>query len=360
LHQSRVPNSAKAGKKNPCSYATTTMTEPSIAADDLDAMLDDALDELDDSDSDSDDNGETDNSSRGIPQQQTNIGSAKPDTATTSAASQAAKGKDDDNNNNRVPFGPPRPPPRTAATEQQQQQQHQAMDDTLRRMFRDLAAGADLPPETTTNDESAPTETTRPATTTTPQTKSPKPKTDKIPSTGDDEKILKDLFQGLMAEGGDSAAGGMPDMDEIPDLDNLFAGLDGGQGGGTDDFMNGMMEQLLSKELMYEPMKQVTQKFPSWLETKKDELSPEEWDQRNRQYSCFQRLIEAYEGDESGHQTSKLLDLMQEVQEYGQPPPEIINEIAPGLELDGEGLPKMNGMPPFLGGNPGEEECRIM
>ena len=343
------------------------MTEPSIFADDMDAMLDDALDELDDSDSDGNSNGETENFGQGKQQQQTNIGSAKPDAATTAAVPQTEIGKDDDNN--RVPFGPPRPPPSTVATEQQQ---HQAMDDTLRRMFRDLASGEDLLPETTTNNKSASTKTPSPAsssaaaevaaatTTTTPQTKSPKQKTNKSPSTGGEEKLLKDLFQGLMAEGGDSAAGGMPDMDEIPDLDNLFAGLGGGEGGGTDDFMDGMMEQLLSKELMYEPMKQVTEKFPAWLESKKVELSPEEWDQRNRQYSCFQKLIEAYEGDESGHQTTKLLDLMQEVQEYGQPPPEIINEIAPGLDLDGEGLPKMNGMPPFLGGNPGEEECRIM
>mmetsp|Transcript_45713 Transcript_45713/g.52838 ORF Transcript_45713/g.52838 Transcript_45713/m.52838 type:complete len:84 (+) Transcript_45713:9-260(+) len=63
--------------------------------------------------------------------------------------------------------------------------------------------------------------------------------------------------------------------------------------------------------------------------------------------------------------TSRLLELMEQVQEYGQPPPEIINEIAPGLELDEEGLPIMNnvpgggGMPPFMN-NPEGEDCRIM
>ena len=43
---------------------------------------------------------------------------------------------------------------------------------------------------------------------------------------------------------------------------------------------------------------------------------------------------------------------------YGQPPPAIIKEIAPGLELDEEGVPKLDGM----GGLPfGEnEECSIM
>jgi len=85
-------------------------------------------------------------------------------------------------------------------------------------------------------------------------------------------------------------------------------------------------------------------------------------------------LVQAYENEDDkgagsastkSSQTQRLLELMQQVQEYGQPPPEIINEIAPGLELDEEGLPKINMpggmMPPFMGGgNPGEEECLIM
>ena len=51
------------------------------------------------------------------------------------------------------------------------------------------------------------------------------------------------------------------------------------------------------------------------------------------------------------------MELMQEVQEYGQPPAEIIQEIAPGIELDDDGMPKLDGSGfPF-----GEkDECRIM
>lgn len=41
------------------------------------------------------------------------------------------------------------------------------------------------------------------------------------------------------------------------------------------------------------------------------------------------------------------MDVMQEVQEYGQPPTEIIREIAPGIELNQDGLPMV-------------EECSIM
>lgn len=324
--------------------------ETSTAADDMDAILDDALDELDDSDSDSDDADESINVDRSRPQQ-TNIVAEKLPRG-SSETSRAAE----ENDRRRVPFGPPRPPsatPRGKPNPLPDGAEPRVMDHSLRRMFRDLATEADPLPEPAHRD--APT-------------RSPDRNLHESPSTEsatDDDKMLRELFQGLMAAGGDgSTDGGMADANQIPDLDNLFAGLGGdpedSEGFDSTHFMDGMMEQLLSKELMYEPMKQVTEKFPTWLETRKEELPPEEWDQRNRQYDCLCRLVRAYEGEESEHNTPKLLELMQEVQEFGQPPHEIINEIAPGLELDGDGLPKMNGLPPFLGGKSGEEDCRIM
>ena len=49
---------------------------------------------------------------------------------------------------------------------------------------------------------------------------------------------------------------------------------------------------------------------------------------------------------------------------YGQPPAEIISKLAPDLEFDEEGLPKMDkaGMPgmPGLPFPTGNEECTIM
>lgn len=58
---------------------------------------------------------------------------------------------------------------------------------------------------------------------------------------------------------------------------------------------------------------------------------------------------------------------------FGQPPAEIIKELAPELEFDEEGMPKLDGMnmpfPPMMGmpnmnvppgGVPGNEECIIM
>ncbi len=49
---------------------------------------------------------------------------------------------------------------------------------------------------------------------------------------------------------------------------------------------------------------------------------------------------------------------------YGQPPPDLVSELAPDLEFDSDGIPKFEGM--MGGGMPGMEgmdmngECSIM
>lgn len=74
---------------------------------------------------------------------------------------------------------------------------------------------------------------------------------------------------------------------------------------------------------------------------------------REKQYQCFCKLVKVYETEPDN--VAKLMDLMQQVQEFGQPPPEIIQEIAPGVELDEEGLPKLD-----ASGMPLNGECCVM
>lgn len=54
------------------------------------------------------------------------------------------------------------------------------------------------------------------------------------------------------------------------------------EGNGKEDVMghvvDGMMKQLLSREFMYEPMKDITEKFPKWLADNKAKLSMEEYE----------------------------------------------------------------------------------
>jgi hypothetical protein len=67
-------------------------------------------------------------------------------------------------------------------------------------------------------------------------------------------------------------------------LQNLMKGLErldmtNGDGDDldADTVLDGMMEQLLSKDLMYQPMKQVADRFPLWLEENKSRLTADDY-----------------------------------------------------------------------------------
>jgi peroxin-19 len=138
--------------------------------------------------------------------------------------------------------------------------------------------------------------------------------------------------------------------------------------------VNGMMTQLLSKEFMYEPMKDICQQYPKWLAENKARLSDSEYQNYGLQYQYFQRIVHLYENDPDN--TARLTELMNDLQEYGQPPSELVQELAPDLEFDSDGMPKMDGMnmggfeglfPPFNsemmnGKNDihSEDDCSIM
>ncbi|GMI03700.1 hypothetical protein TrVE_jg3584 [Triparma verrucosa] len=108
------------------------------------------------------------------------------------------------------------------------------------------------------------------------------------------------------------------------------------------EVIDGMMRQLLSKELMYDPMKQVCIKYPEWLAEAKSQLTEEEYIRYGTQYQYFQRIVAVYETEPDNY--PRLMELMSDIQEYGQPPSEIIKELAPGLEFNEEGMPIMPNM----------------
>jgi hypothetical protein len=111
----------------------------------------------------------------------------------------------------------------------------------------------------------------------------------------------------------------VPDMDELGHLmENSLGGENGDAN--ADAVLNGTMEHcFLFKELMYEPMKQVAERFPQWLREHPNDADSA---QRELQSQCFQQLVHVYETEP--HNGAKLMDLMTEGQEFGQPPSEIV------------------------------------
>ncbi|XP_052118384.1 peroxisome biogenesis protein 19-2-like [Arachis duranensis] len=92
-----------------------------------------------------------------------------------------------------------------------------------------------------------------------------------------------------------------------------------------------MMRQLLSKEILHEPMKEIGERYPKWLEEHKSSLSKEDYDHYSHQYELIQNLNEVYENDSENF--TKIVDLMHKMQECGQPPNDIVQELAPDFDL---------------------------
>ncbi|KAF2313082.1 hypothetical protein GH714_009144 [Hevea brasiliensis] len=92
-----------------------------------------------------------------------------------------------------------------------------------------------------------------------------------------------------------------------------------------------MMQQLLSKEILHEPMKEIGERYPKWLEEHKASLTTEDYERYSHQYELITHLNQVYENEPNNF--TKIVDLMQRMQECGQPPNDIVQELAPDIDF---------------------------
>ena len=112
------------------------------------------------------------------------------------------------------------------------------------------------------------------------------------------------------------------------------------------EVIDGVMRQLLSKKLMYIPIQQICAKFPEWLAFHKDSLRDSEYTNYGKMYQTFQKILAVYDVEPDNF--PRLMELMFDMQQYGQPPAEIIKDLAPGLKFDENGMPIMPNMGPGM------------
>jgi len=102
--------------------------------------------------------------------------------------------------------------------------------------------------------------------------------------------------------------------------------------------MEGMMQSLLSKDLLYPAIKDMNQKFPDWLADNRKSLSEADYQKYNRQFQLTSNICQEFEAEtaESGEAEKKerferVMASMQEMQELGQPPQEVAGNQPPGF-----------------------------
>lgn len=113
------------------------------------------------------------------------------------------------------------------------------------------------------------------------------------------------------------------------DSDDMLAQMlkemqDGGlEGAGDDEGFNkmllGMMEQLTNKEILYEPMKELHDKFPSWMSENRNITSADDLRRYDKQQRLVGEIVERFEeknySDSHAPDRDFIVERMQQVQD---------------------------------------------
>ncbi|KAK5860339.1 hypothetical protein PBY51_021826 [Eleginops maclovinus] len=174
---------------------------------------------------------------------------------------------------------------------------------------------------------------------------------------------LKETLRGLAKNADNLQTSGLAGDDLVKALEGL--GLEeGGEGGGDDGnilpIMQTIMQNLLSKEVLYPSLKEITAKYPEWLDANKPSLSPEDYQRYEQQAKIMGEICLQFEKEESGASDKEgtfegIMDLMQKLQDLGQPPKELAGDAPPGFNFDMESLNL-----PGVSGAGAAEQCSIM
>lgn len=161
------------------------------------------------------------------------------------------------------------------------------------------------------------------------------------------DSVMKDTMERLKKSGdtideqlkNDPSGGNPEDM-----LSQLMAGL-GGAGGDDLDMsklLADMLEQLSSKEVLYEPIKDLNDKFPDYLKESKGTISDDDHEKYTKQYEITNQILAVFNApdydNESREKSDQVNRLLESLQELGNPPKELV-----GDENDFPGLGGLGG-----------------
>ncbi|OXU23487.1 hypothetical protein TSAR_016889 [Trichomalopsis sarcophagae] len=192
-------------------------------------------------------------------------------------------------------------------------------------------------------------------------------------SGGEDSAPVPD-FQSAISQALKDLSATSENLQNVPNISEADLAAMFGQAsledGGSDflPFMQGMMQSLLSKDVLYPSLKDLVDRYPAWLDEKRSTLPPADLTRYEKQLDLMTKVcheLESEKEDDSEEVKKKrfesTLSLMQDMQSCGQPPDDLITEQQSVLQLDGEGNPAA---PPALPGVlPGMDEgqnCVVM
>ena len=137
------------------------------------------------------------------------------------------------------------------------------------------------------------------------------------------------MFSGLMGNLDDPSAStgdAPPQMDEIFKQFTTF--LKDQEGEGDDTFkgaLDSVVKEIISKDSLYQPMKNLQDEYPKWLEENWQDLNDEDLERYNKQLDKVTEICALFEKD--GEPKDEVFELLSQLQELGHPPETLMKHI---------------------------------
>ncbi|KAK2625068.1 hypothetical protein QTJ16_005437 [Diplocarpon rosae] len=124
-------------------------------------------------------------------------------------------------------------------------------------------------------------------------------------------------------------------------------GLDGeGSEAEFSKMLLGMMEQLTNKEILYEPMKELDEKFPAWMAKNATMTGAADLKRYREQQVYVSEIVKRFEttgySDANSKDREYIVERMQKMQAAGSPPADLVGDMAAAQEAFGglDGMPE--------------------
>ncbi|KAK8126087.1 Pex19-domain-containing protein [Apiospora kogelbergensis] len=137
-----------------------------------------------------------------------------------------------------------------------------------------------------------------------------------------------------------AAAEGSED-DFMAEMMKAMKDMPGGGGEGSEEefskMLMGMMEQLTNKEILYEPMKELNDKYPGWLEKNGAGLEADDKKKYEEQSRLVREMVQKFEEptykDEDVADREYIVERMQKMQSSGSPPADLVGDMPSAKEV---------------------------
>uniref|UniRef100_T1J3M6 Peroxin-19 n=1 Tax=Strigamia maritima TaxID=126957 RepID=T1J3M6_STRMM len=186
---------------------------------------------------------------------------------------------------------------------------------------------------------------------------------------GGGDAIDPDFFSNLTASAQSFSDQQLPSLND-EELSKMFSSI-GLNSSDCDEsspdvssLVQNMMQMLLSKDLLYPALRDITDRYANWLLENKETTEQEQYKKYETQYEIMQKICTEFEAESETDTPAKkksrfdgILEMMQKMQDCGNPPTSLVGEGTSGLEFDEYGVPKIPGL---AGLGIGNEKCQIM